>query len=441
MRHLDRNKMNSLNRRQFVQVSMAVATVGVIGPALAADGASVPSRQRYPRRRCRIRRLANDGDNNAFFPSAAAGKLFGLGDGSTVMGYATGQGAALWRQMGGIWQRGTLLPIQRPYLVEDAEGFVHAFGLEDRGRGQEIWHYTGLMPHSVSRFDAGERVYEKNYSAAAIGDDGTLYYFGAGLKTFGFREKPRGGAWSDTRTLATGSCIYPAVVCRGRSIHLIFCGWNAGPALYEGIYYMRSDDRGTSWHRSDGRALGLPVDWKSSEMESLSSSQATGGGEANTHNLSLLVDQAARPHVLYWYSRPYGIAFGAASGSKPEPNIRVKHLRRDDDGWKSSLLCPELDRDIGYAVLAEDERSRLHAVVTQKRSNDAFYDLGYTLSEDAGDTWAPIQALTLDANRLRLSYAHVAVNPRIRHGHLQFTCNMWSGKKPSPIWYGQIELD
>ncbi|MSU36788.1 MAG: hypothetical protein EXS36_17155 [Pedosphaera sp.] len=430
---------NPIDRRRFVRVSLAAAVGGVLAPALGA-GASASKQRSFPKRRFRIRQIADDGDNNAFFPSAAAGKLFGVGDGSTVMGYATQKGAALWRQEGGVWRRGTLLPIQRPYLVEDTEGFVHAFGLEDRGRGQEIWHYTAREPHAVSRFDEGERIYEKNYSAAVSGDDGTLYYFGAGLKTFGFREKPRGGTWSDTHTVAAGSCIYPAAVCRGQSIHLIFCGWNGSPALYEGIYYMRSDDRGASWRRSDGRALTLPADWKSPEIEILSGTQATGGGEANTHNLSLLVDRTDRPHILYWYSRPYGIAFGTASGSDPEPNIRVKHLRRDADGWKSSLLCLERDRDIAYAVLAEDERGGLHAIVTQKRSNDRFYDLGYTFSNDAGDTWAPIQVLTRDAHRQRLSYAHVAVNPRLRNGRLQFTCNMWSGKKPSPIWYGEVEL-
>ena len=425
-----------MNRRKFLCHALAGSAGAMLscGPAWGASR----SHRRPAERKFHLQQLASDGDNNAFFPSAAGGKILATSDGGTVLGYATPQGSVLWRKGEKGWARGALLPIQRPYLVQDQGGFLHVFGLRSVRSAQEVWHFTGSQPQVVGQFDEGEKVYEKNYSAAVLGNDGTIYYFGAGLDAFGFREKHVGGSWSLTRALASGPCIYPAAVCRGESIHLIFCGWNPGPALYEGVFYIRSDDRGATWRRSDGRALALPVDWKSGELEQLSGTQNTGGGEANTHNLSLLVDRAGRPHVLYWYSRPYGIAFGAASGAKAEPNVRVKHLRRDADGWKPSLLCTELDRDVSYATLAEDGHGRLHAIVTHKRSNDVFYDLGYTFSEDSGDTWSAIQPLTTDAAKRRLSYAHPAIVPAVRDGRLQFACNHWSGKSMSPVWYGEV---
>ncbi len=434
-----------MNRRNFVKTSMAVA--GGVAATSFNEAVGAGKTRRSPERKFHVKQLANDGDNNAFFPSAAGGKLLGSSDGTTLLGYATQKGSAIWQRRDHAWLRGATLPIQRPYLVEDQQGFLHAFGLEDRGHGQEIWHYTARRPHAIADFDDGERVYQKNYSAAAVGDNGTLYYFGAGLDAVvGFREKTRGGEWSRTRHIISGTGIYPGVVCRGNSMHLIFCGWNGGPALYEGVYYIRSNDRGATWCRSDDRMLQTPVDWRSGELELLntvgqSNSKNPAGGEANTHPLNLLVDQANRPHVLYWFSRPYFIAFGTGSGHEAEPNVRVRHLRRDGDGWKSSLLCEELDRDVSYACLAEDDRGTLHAVMTHKRSNDAFFDLGYAFSEDAGDTWSAIQSLTNDANQRKLSYAHVAINPVARHRRVQFACNMWSKKNPSPIWYGEIEID
>ncbi len=425
---------------------MAVAAGGVVATSFT-QAVAAGKTQRSPKRKFYIKQLAADGDNNALFPSAAGGKLLASSDGTTLMGYATPKGSATWQRRDNVWQRGALLPIQRPYLVEDKDGFLHAFGLQDKGRGQEVWHYTARRPHAITHFDEGERVYQKNYSAATIGDNGTLYYFGAGLDaTIGFREKTRGGVWSDTRNLVDGACIYPGVVCRGNSMHLIFCGWNGGPALYEGVYYLRSNDHGATWCRSDDRVLQTPVDWKSGDLELLntvgqSNPKNPTGGEANTHPLNLIVDRENRPHVLYWFSRPYFTAFGTASGREAEPNVRVKHLRRDADGWKSSLLCTELDRDVSYACLAEDALGRLHAVMTHKRSNDQFYDLGYAFSHDAGDTWSAIQSLTGDANKRKLSYAHVAINPVVSHGRVQFASNMWSQKNPSPIWYGEIEID
>ena len=90
----------NLGRRQFARISLSAIAGGVTVPGLAANSLA-PARQRARKRRLRIQQVAEDGDNNAFFPSAACGKLIGMGDGTTVMGYATGKGAAIWRLV--VW--------------------------------------------------------------------------------------------------------------------------------------------------------------------------------------------------------------------------------------------------------------------------------------------------------------------------------------------------
>jgi hypothetical protein len=386
-----------------------------------------------------IRQIGTDGDNNAFFPSPGGGKIVTAADGRTLVTYATGAGSAILAFDGEKWERGDLVPIARPYLVQDSAGFLHLFGLHAEHRGQEVWHFQSREPHSF-QFDAGERVYAKNYSAATVDADDTLYYFGAGLEAFGFRKKRRGGGWSPTVNLASGPYIYPGVVCEGSTLHLLCCGWNNRSALYEGVYYIRSEDRGASWQASDGTPLDLPVVWNSGHLETLTATQRIGIGEANTHDLCLTVDRDGVAHVLYWYTRPYCIAFGTASGGQPEANIHVKHARLGAEGWQYSDLCEDPERDVAYAVMTQAESSRLYVVLTHKQTTAGFYDLGCAFSDDSGAHWSPIQPITDDANERRLSYAHPAISRQIQGGKVRFVCNMWSGKNPSPVYYGEIDI-
>jgi hypothetical protein len=404
----------------------------------------------------RITQIGTDGDNNAFFPSPGGGKICTGKDGkSTIVAYASDSGAVTLSFDGEVWSRGALLPISRPYMVVDSTGFIHIFGPGEKG----VWHFQSQKPNSeftndrsglmVAHFDNGERIYPPNYSAAAIDAEDTLYYFGAGLEGFAFMKKPKGGSWTTPFKLVTGG-IYPGVFSYNSTLHLIYCGWNPISQLYEGVYYMKSEDKGETWQKSDGTSLNLPVQHKSGQEEQLCLTQNTGGGEANTHDLCIMVDREGKVHVLYWYSRPYFIAFGTAAGGKEEPNVRVKHLRLDKDGWKHNHLCEELDRDVAYAVMTRVERSeipqsgdnngRIHAVVTHKHVSDAFYDVGYLFSDDNGEHWSAIQSVTTDANKRKLSYAHPAINHGSKHNKIQFVFNMWTGKNPSPIYYGEVEV-
>ena len=107
------------------------------------------------------------------------------------------------------------------------------------------------------------------------------------------------------------------VVDSGGFIHIAGLG-------EEGIWYFQSLEPNSVDHFSDGERI-YPTNY---------SALAIGADDT----LCIMVDCEGKPHILYWYSRPYFIAFGTASGSSPEPNIRVKHVRRDNDGWKYNHL-------------------------------------------------------------------------------------------------------
>jgi len=261
-----------------------------------------------------ITQIGENGDNNAFFPSAGGGKICTGKNGKTFVVYATTSGTTVTMSYDGHkWSNGQALPLSRPYMAVDSDGFVHIAGLGEEG----VWYFQSQEPNSIDKFSDGEKIYPPNYSALAISEEDTLYYFGSRLPAGAFLKKPKGGKWSQPCTVVNGG-IYPGIACHGSSIHVIYCGWNHIPALYEGVYYMKSEDGGKTWQKSDGTPLKLPVQHGSGQEELLSLTQNTGGGESNTHNLCIMVDNEGKTHVLYWYSRPYFIAFGTASGGSPE---------------------------------------------------------------------------------------------------------------------------
>ncbi|MBM3213105.1 hypothetical protein FJZ33_12845 [Candidatus Poribacteria bacterium] len=243
-----------------------------------------------------ITRIGENGDNNAFFPSAGGGKICTGKDGKTFVVYATTSGTtATMSYDGHKWINGQILPLSRPYMAVDSDGFVHIAGLGEEG----VWHFQSQEPNTIDKFSDGEKIYPLNYSALAISEDDTLYYFGSRLPAGAFLKKPKGEEWSQPCTVVNGG-IYPGVACHGSSIHVIYCGWNHIPALYEGVYYMRSEDGGKTWQKSDGTPLKLPIQHRSGQEELLSLTQNTGGGESNTHDLCIMVDNEGKPHVLYW---------------------------------------------------------------------------------------------------------------------------------------------
>src|SRR5262249_4301311 len=120
--------------------------------------------------------------------------------------------------------------------------------------------------------------------------------------------------------------------------------------------------------------------------------------------------------------------------------IHVKHARLDAEGWQYSDLCDDPERDVAYGVMTQAESGRLHVVLTHKHTTASFYDLGCAFSDDNGAHWSPIQPITDDGNERRLSYAHPAISRQIQGDKIRFVCNMWSGKNPSPVYYGEIDI-
>jgi len=130
-----------------------------------------------------ITQISENGDNNAFFPSAGSGKICTGEDGRTFVVYASVSGATtIMCYDGNTWSSGQILPLSRSYMVTDSDGFIHIAGLGEEG----IWYFQSQEPNSIAAFTDGERIYPPNYSALAISANDTLYYFGSRLAAGAF---------------------------------------------------------------------------------------------------------------------------------------------------------------------------------------------------------------------------------------------------------------
>ena len=98
------------------------------------------------------------------------------------------------------------------------------------------------------------------------------------------------------------------------SIHLAWL-WRQGPtsAGNNDVSYMRSDDRGASWTRSDGTPIELPAVHDTAELV-----LDTGSRSGLLNNGGMIVDADGRPHMVL------------------QRGDRIIHLRFDGEGWIES---------------------------------------------------------------------------------------------------------
>jgi len=225
-----------------------------------------------------------------------------------------------------------------------------------------------------------------------------------------------------------------------KRLHLVFCGWNDYSNFYDVVYYMRSDDSGRTWTKADGTPIPVPFECGGSEPEPdvLSGRGQNTGAESNTLPHCLELDADGRPHVLYSFCRPYFIAMGPATTDPVEPRMRTKHICWDGNGWVASELSPDFEVDIAGGVLAIENSRRLHALVMFKQLDADWLDLGYMYTEDGGQTWQPILAVTEDAAQ---RYAHYVAPSIVKlEAKLHYVYTVCAESQESPVYAGAITL-
>lgn len=232
---------------------------------------------------------------------------------------------------------------------------------------------------------------------------------------------------------------------RGR-LHLVFCPWAELSSLYSTVQYLRSDDFGGNWTRSNGLAVATPFKPAPAEHgnggvqpEIISVHGQPTGGFAHTLAHQLSLDREGNPHLLYSFCRPYHIAGGPAQREKRkmEPRLRTMFVRWNGTEWKSSELAADWSVDVAGGAFDWDERGRIHALVMFKDKDAHWLDLGHTMSEDQGATWQGIRPITTDAAPNRMHYLAPSLCKNGRD--FEFLCTSYSEQMRSNIYEGRLE--
>jgi hypothetical protein len=69
-----------------------------------------------------------------------------------------------------------------------------------------------------------------------------------------------------------------------------------------------------------------------------------------------------------------------------------------------SELSADFSLDVVGGALIVDDSQKFYAFVMFKNPNAQWFNLGYTYSQDNGETWKPITAITHDANSREVHY-------------------------------------
>lgn len=333
--------------------------------------------------------------------------------------------------------------LARARMVTDSDGVIHVAGLRDDG----LW----LVRVTKSGKPTATQLATFPEPHPAAGLD--VAWTAEGLRIIGPGPTPRTMAvYTDKPeakplVLTIHAPVHPLLrYDAGRHrLHAVFCPWNDYSAIYDTVYYLRSDDHGASWLKSDGSKHELPLQPTAREHgferprpEPISITGQPAGGHSNTLAHCLDLDADGHPHLLYTFNRPYHLA--------REPFMRCVHICWDGakwsldnwDGskWKSGELSADFSMDVAGGCLDIVDRKTIRALLMFKDRKSLWLDLGIASSNDGGKTWSAIKPITTDSGP---KAAHYVAPSWVRRGtDYDFVCAGFNKGPEAPVYRGTI---
>jgi hypothetical protein len=244
---------------------------------------------------------------------------------------------------------------------------------------------TTALPEDISKWGSRKNISDEknspyNYPQAKMlaGGDVVLFYrrgvFYDGDEYYKI-SRDFGETWEDPVKFIdfTGGGIYAFVDVVDNELHV---AWNislTNPPK-ENIYYIYSPDGGTTWQRSDGGTVSLPVSERTAELvfDSLSKPSFV---------WDIVVDDARRPFIAF------------AHGFDPDHELIM--AKKKKDGWdinkitQSELLYNHDHFFSGGIVI--DRKNPYRVFLSKKRDN---LEIEMWESYDEGASWQKTKSLT-----------------------------------------------
>lgn len=327
-----------------------------------------------------------------------------------------------------------------PVLSIDGAGYLFVFlNAHGTARPSAVWRST--KPYSIEAF---EQVLDSvNFSYAQpwfLPEHGGFLWLrtqygglGEGRSLFWTRS-PDGRTWTEPQPLAhieegNYQISWPkpdgAGLGTAFDYHPAPFGEHVGQEDYRGlnwrsnIYYLETDDLGTTWTSVDGTPVETPLASTTNPALAYDSRQ----DNQLVYLKDLAYDDAGRPVILFLLSQGYEAG--------PENGPRTWHtLRWDGAAWQRSppITTSDNNYDHGSLYLEEDGTWRIIApTATGPQAYNPGGEMVMWTSTDHGQTWEQAQQITHDSP-FNYTYAR-----RPLHAHPDFYA-LWAdghGREPS----------
>ena len=206
----------------------------------------------------------------------------------------------------------------RPNLVMDHQGYLHAI---ISGHNSPVIHRRSLESNDASAWAEPRTIGGGTYPVPTCGPDGTLYVMmrPSGHDGADLYAKPKDQPWRlrcklvhrDPELPGYGAFHGGLAVSEDGTLHALVNFYESAAlserrGLHQAIAYMKSPDGGETWTKADGTPVEVPA--RPEEMDALAQDRATERHEPLPPALfhagaNLTLDEAGRPHVLYYDHR------------------------------------------------------------------------------------------------------------------------------------------
>ncbi len=284
-------------------------------------------------------------------------------------------------------------PHDNPSLAVDDDGHLWVF-VSGRGRHRPGYKYRSVDPYSINRFELvseEEMTYPQSHY---VEGRGFLHLFTkyTGVRELYWEQSRDGRQWSDDRKLAG---IREAGDSRGGHYQVsardgVHAGTffnrhpNGSVDRRTDLYYLQTDDNGSTWSSVDGRELVTPL----VEVENPARVFDYASQGRNVYLKDMGFDRDGNPVLLYLTS-------GGHQPGPPNAPRRFKAASWDGGQWKTSEIC-ETDHnyDMGSLYLSEDRWVAWLPSLPGTHADHAGGEVSIWESRDRGVSWSMTRQVT-----------------------------------------------
>lgn len=301
-------------------------------------------------------------------------------------------------------------PHDNPSLAIDAEGYLWVI-VSGRGRSRPGFKYRSVKPYDIARF---ERISEEELTYPQphyLPDRGFLHLFTkyTGVRELYWERSVDGRRWTEDRKLAgirepghTRGGHYQTSASRGAKVGTFFNRHPTGhPDRRTDLYYVQTDDQGTTWTTVNGTALQPPL----TEVDNPAQVKDYASAGLNVYLKDMGFDHEGHPVLLYVTS----------PGHEPGPPNDPRHFRItrwDGKAWRSSTVCgTDHNYDMGSLYLEKDQWT---VRVPSAPGPQPWHGGGEMMmweSRDRGASWTMVRPITRQSERNH-NYARRPLNAK-----------------------------